>query len=163
MLLVAKDLGHWVTPRNVTWYSHFFLFKYDGNRWKEMFRLLKNALSDIAKKLHPYLLKQNTKYWLAIPIEVHVSCALYKFTHGANMLLCSKFLAIKKKIVALMFWKFVKFLNIVFKSFIRWRKGRVMKVLMTKFKQWCQLLSMQGAIDGTHVHISKPKTPFTKD
>jgi len=22
---------------------------------------------------------------------------------------------------------------------------------------------MQGAIDGTHVHISKPETPFTKD
>ncbi len=134
MLLVAKDLGHKVKPRNVTWYSHFFLFKYYSNRWKEMFRLLKNALSNIAKKLHPYLLKRNTKYWLAIPIEIHVSCALYKLTHGANILLCSKWLAMEKNIVALMLWKFVKFVNIVFKSFIRWPKGREMKVLMTKFK-----------------------------
>jgi hypothetical protein len=79
------------------------------------------------------------------------------------MPLCSKLLAIEKNIVALMFQEFVKFVNIVFKSFIRWPKGREMKVLMTKFKPWCQLLSMQVAIDGTHVHISKPKTPFIKD
>ncbi len=134
MLLVAKDLGHWVKPRNVTWYSHFFFTKYDNNRWTKMFRLLKNALFDIAKKLHPYLLKQNTKYWLAIPIEVHVSCALHKLTHGANMYLCSKLLAIEKNILALILREFVKFVNIVFKSFIRCPKGRKMKVLMTEFK-----------------------------
>ncbi len=79
------------------------------------------------------------------------------------MLLCSELLAIEKNIVALMFRKFVKFVNIVFKSFIRWPKGKEMKVQMTKFKQWCQLLSMQGAIDKTHVQISKPKTPFIEN
>jgi hypothetical protein len=27
---------------------------------------------------------------------------------------------------------------------------------MEDFKQWCDLLNMQGVIDGTHVLISKP-------
>jgi hypothetical protein len=41
---------------------------------------------------------------------------------------------IEKNIVALMLQEFVKFVNIVFESFIRWPKGKEMKVLMTKFK-----------------------------
>jgi len=46
----------------------------------------------------------------------------------------SWFIIIEKNIVALMLREFVKFVNIVFKSFIRWPKGKEMKVLMTKFK-----------------------------
>jgi hypothetical protein len=38
-----------------------------------------------------------------------------------------------------------------------------MEVIMTRFKQWFQLLLMQGAIDGTHVHITKSKTRFAEN
>lgn len=34
---------------------------------------------------------------------------------------------------------------------------------MTRFKQWFQLLLMQGVIDGTHVHITKSKTRFVEN
>jgi hypothetical protein len=61
MLLVVKDLGHWVKPKITTWYSNFRLVEYDDNRWREMFRMLKNALFNIARKLCPHLLKKKTK------------------------------------------------------------------------------------------------------
>jgi len=62
MLLVAKDLGHWVKPKNTTWYSHSFLVKYGDNRGREMFRMLKSALFNIARKLCPCLLKKKKNY-----------------------------------------------------------------------------------------------------
>jgi hypothetical protein len=34
---------------------------------------------------------------------------------------------------------------------------------MKNSKQWCGLLTMYGAIDGTHVLISKPFIPYPKD
>jgi hypothetical protein len=57
MLLVAKDLGHWVKPKSTTWYSHFLLIEYDDNRWREMSKMLKNACFNIARKLCLHFLK----------------------------------------------------------------------------------------------------------
>ncbi len=34
---------------------------------------------------------------------------------------------------------------------------------MEDFKQFCGLPNVQGAIDGTHIIIFKPLTPFSKD
>jgi hypothetical protein len=56
-LLVVVDFWNGLKPKSTTWYSHFFLIEYDDNRWKEMFRMLKNALFDIAKELCAHLLK----------------------------------------------------------------------------------------------------------
>ncbi len=57
MLVVVKDLGHWVKPKNNTQYSHLLLIEYDDNIWREMFRMLNNAYFNIARKLCPHLLK----------------------------------------------------------------------------------------------------------
>ncbi len=32
-----------------------------------------------------------------------------------------------------------------------------------KFKLWCGLLNVQGAIDGTHISILKPEGEYAKD
>jgi len=37
-----------------------------------------------------------------------------------------------------------------------------MQEVMAGFKNWCDLLFVQGAINGTHIAISKPLGPFPK-
>ena len=32
-----EDLGFWVNPRSMTWFSHFLLDWYDDQRWIQMF------------------------------------------------------------------------------------------------------------------------------
>jgi hypothetical protein len=44
---------------------------------------------------------------------------IIKFTHGANMFVCSKLFVTGKNIIALLLQKFVKIVNIVFKGFMR--------------------------------------------
>jgi hypothetical protein len=56
-LLIVVDFWNGFKPKNTTSYSHFLLIEYDDNRWTKMFRMLKNALFDIAKELCAHLLK----------------------------------------------------------------------------------------------------------
>jgi hypothetical protein len=54
-------------------------------------------------------------------------------------------------------------LSTLFSKVFKVTKREEMKVIMIRFQQWFQLLLMQGAIDGTHVHITKPKTQFAEN
>jgi hypothetical protein len=38
-----------------------------------------------------------------------------------------------------------------------------MQIVMVDFKTWCGLLFVQGAIDWTHISITKPSRPFDEN
>ncbi len=92
-----------------------------------------------------------------------MSCVIYKLAQGYNFLNCIKLFAIGKSIVSLVLHEFVAKVNIVFWKLISWPMGLDMCTIMNDFKLWCGLPSVQGAIDGTHLLISKPSMPFLKD
>jgi len=54
-------------------------------------------------------------------------------------------------------------INKMFKNLISWLCGDEMQEVMAGFKNWCDLPIVQGAINGTHITISKPSSPFPKD
>jgi hypothetical protein len=73
----------------------------------------------IVYQLWPMLMKQDTHYQSIIPIEIWVSCAIYKLAHRVNFLICNELFAISKSIMSLMLHEFVEVVNIIFK-FILW-------------------------------------------
>lgn len=64
------DLNQWVKPRSLTWFSRFFLTKFNGDRWVEIFWMTKPTLFGIVKKLRPMLKKLHTKHRKTIFIEI---------------------------------------------------------------------------------------------
>jgi hypothetical protein len=92
-----------------------------------------------------------------------VACSIYKLAHGANFLICSNLFDVGKSTIYLVFHEVVYAINKIFKGLISWPKGDDMQTVMIDFQDWHGLLSMQGAIDGTHVSIAKPLTLFAKD
>jgi hypothetical protein len=40
--LLSQELGHWVKPRNIAWFSRFLLTEFDEERWLENFCMNKN-------------------------------------------------------------------------------------------------------------------------
>ncbi len=54
-------------------------------------------------------------------------------------------------------------INVVFKRLKIWLVGDKMQVVMTKFKNWCGMLSVVGAIDGTHIAITKHFGAFAEN
>lgn len=90
-------------------------------------------------------------------------CSIYKLAHGVNFPICSKLLAMGKSTIYLVLHEVVYTINKIFKNLISWPKGDDMQTIMTDFYDWCGLPSVQGAINGRHVFIAKPSTPFVKD
>jgi hypothetical protein len=51
------DLGYWVKPRSIVWFSRFLLTKYDDDYWVQNFRMTKRILLDIANQVRPMVVK----------------------------------------------------------------------------------------------------------
>jgi len=106
---------------------------------------------------------KNTKCIKAIHVEIRVSCVIYKLAHGYNFVIFIKLFAIGKSIVSLVLHEFVTVMNIVFWKLISWLVEANMCTVMNDFKLRCGLSSVQGAIHGTNLLISKPSMPFLEE
>ncbi len=65
--------------------------------------------------------------------------------------------------MSFVFHEVVFIINKMFRNLISWLCGDEMQEVMAGFKIWCDLPFVQGAINGTHIAISKPLGPFPKD
>jgi hypothetical protein len=116
----------------------------------------KEGVAELCSRLCPHIQKEDTKYRQAVPIEVRVCCCLYKLVQGATMLQCSELFAVGKSTVGLVIREVVAAINRVYAHVIHWPRGQEMREVMLEFKKWCGIPSVHGAIDCTHIGISKP-------
>jgi hypothetical protein len=97
-------------------------------------------------------------------LEIHPcidSCAIKKLALGYNFIICNELFAIGKSIISLVLCEFVVAMNVFFRKLISWLVGLEMHIVMEDLKNG--LPSIQGAINGTHILISKPSyNPFPK-
>ncbi len=127
LLAIGEELGHGVKPQWITWFGHFLLTKYDNKRWIKQFQMSKDTFMDICNQVKPLISKQDMKYKKAIPVEIWVSCAIYKLEEGANILTCNEMLfAIGLSIVVLVFHIVIVAINIVLRELITWLVGNKM-------------------------------------
>ena len=154
--LFTDDLGFWVKPRSTTWFSMFLLTEYDNTRWVQMFWMTKPAVFALTDVLQPIVQRKDTKYRLAIPVVIRVACCLFKLTHGASLLICSEMFAISKSTVSAILREVVHAINDSLRHELSWPIGQRMQETQQKFYDLCGLPRVVGAIDGTHISISKP-------
>lgn len=152
-----EDVSFWVHPRSTTWFSRFLLEQYDDERWVQMFRMSKRAVVALADLLRPHVERQNTKYRIAIPVLIRVACSLFKLTHGASLIVCSEMFAVGKSTVSIMLRDVVNAINDGMREEISWPTGEKLRQVQVDFKRLCGLPAVVGAIDGTHISISKPQ------
>ncbi len=163
LLGLGDELGHWVKPWLVTWFNHFLLTEYENNRWGDLFWMSKYTFMDICNQMRPLISKHDTRYKKASPIEICISCAMYKLAQGANTLTCSELFAIGWSFVAFVICKVVMAINLVCRKLITWPMGDKMQAVMFDLKTWCGMPNVIGAIDGTHISIAKPSNFYYKD
>ena len=101
--------------------------------------------------------KQDTKYWLAIPVVVRIACTLFKLTHGTSLFICIEMFVVGKSTVSVILRDTIKAINNVLRHEISWPMGHKILETQNHFKSLCGLPGIMGAIDGTHIHISKPR------
>jgi hypothetical protein len=76
------------------WFNHFLLTKYENNKWIEHFQMSKYTFMDIYNQVKLLISKHDNRYGKAIPIEIHISCAIYELAHDANILTCNELFAV---------------------------------------------------------------------
>jgi hypothetical protein len=155
--LFDDDLGFWVKPRSTTWVSKFLLEQYDDSRWLEMFRMTKSAVYALADLLRPHVQKQDTKYRMAVPVLVRVACTLFKLIHGASLLICSEMFVVGRSTISLILRDVVCAINDTLRHELMWPTGQRIGEVQDDFFNLCGLPGVVGAIDGTHISISKPR------
>ena len=131
--------------------------EYDDERWSCMFRMTKSSVFELSNLLRPLIQKQNTRYRLAIPVVVRVACTLLKLAHGAGMRLCSELFAIGTSTVSSVVHDTCRAINIALRHEIAWPTGNRLIQVQNDFELMCGLPAVVGAIDGTHISISKPR------
>ena len=99
----------------------------------------------------------NTKFRLAIPVIIQVACCLFKLTQGASLFICSEMFAIGKSTVSAILRDVVHAINDTMRQELTWPTGERLLQTEQNFYDLCGLPGVMGAIDGTHVPISKPK------
>jgi hypothetical protein len=156
-MMFDADLGYWVKPRSTTWFSRFLLEEYGQERWITMFRMTKPAVLALSDLLGPHVKRQDTKYRLAIPALVRVALTLFKLTQGASLLVCSEMFAVGKSTCYAIMRGTVRAINEVLRHEISWPTGERLRQTQYDFQQLCGLPAVAGAIDGTHINISRPR------
>ena len=157
LVLGDNELGYWVKPRSTTWFSRFVIEDYNDERWSSLFRMTKQSVFELSYQLRPLIERQNTKYRLAIPVVVRVACTLLKLAHATNICLCSELFAIGTSTVSNVVHDTCRAINIALRHEISWPTGNRLIDVQNNFKVLCELPAVSGAIDGTHIHISKPR------
>jgi hypothetical protein len=122
-----------------------------------MFRMTKPAVFALSDLLKPHVEKQDTKYRLAIPVLVCVVVTLFKLTHGASLLVYSEMFAVGKSTCSAILRETVWAINDCLCHEIKWPTEERLQQTQPDFQQLCGLPAVVGAIDGTHINISKPR------
>jgi hypothetical protein len=122
-----------------------------------MFRMTKPAVFALSDLLKPHVQKQDTKYHLAIPVLVRIAVTLFKLTHGASLFVCSEMFVVGKSTCSAILRQTVRAINDCLRHEINWPTEERLQEVQRDFQQLCGLPTVAGAIDGTHINISKPR------
>jgi hypothetical protein len=86
-----------------------------------------------------------------------VAVTLFKLIHGTSLFVCSEMFTIGKSTYSAILRQIVRAINDCFRHEINWPTGERLQEVQRDFQQLCGLPTVAGAIDGTHINISKPR------
>ena len=104
-----------------------------------MFRMSKRSIMALADLLKPHVQRQDTRYQLAIPVLIRVACTLFKLSHGASLLICSKMFAIGKSTVSILLREVVNAINDTMCHELTWPSGNRLRDCQADFQTLCNL------------------------
>ena len=158
------DRRFWRHDRRDHWFNSLMenrhLPEYQ-DRWRSLFRLSTASFEHVVNLVRPLMLKRNTNFRQAIPIEQRVAIALWRLATGSTMKTTAEALSVGASTVTEICNEFCECLCNFSEQYIAMPDGReTAERLMQLFKLYedCQIPMVIGAVDGTHIPIIAPRT-----
>jgi hypothetical protein len=105
--------------------------------------------------LRPYIQGQHTHWRESIGVEKKVVVTLFKLMHGVSIPLVADKAALGKSTVHEILRQVCSAISIHFGHLVAWPTGRRLMRIATAFQSKQSLPNCIGAIDGSHIYISR--------
>ena len=171
-LVSLKEIKtYWSANRNKTWFTELWEKRNDENfreSLKEEFRIYPNTFVDIVNLYEGSILKQDTKFRKAVPIEKRVAIALWQLATRDSYRSPGKTFGVAKYTAVSITHDFCEELSSHAADFMQQLSSHAADFplsrkesaeAISKFREYCvrEIQQTVGAIDGTHNGIKAPQ------
>ena len=165
-----KKPSVWTYPRDENWFPDIWqnrvIDDYQGNRWKEDFRMKGSTFANLVAVLTPYLQKRGTRFRLAIPVEKRVAIGVWRLATGNSFRTLSTIFAAGKATAVHIVHEFCSALTRLSETYIKFPRTPIelgMAIPLFKDDVNCKIPQAFASVDGTHIEIMAPDCPSKTD
>jgi hypothetical protein len=152
----------WVDARQQTFWVEIVMGKWLKNpklldeRWMKEFRMAYRQFYKLVDMLSLYIKKQDTNMRVAIPIDKAVAIALHRLGYGGTLYMAGHHLGNSPSTSSKFIHNICKVLETHFYNrYIQIPEGEALQEIMAGFESITGIPYMWGAIDGTHICLTK--------
>ena len=158
-----KKASIWAYPREENWFADMwknrFVDHYQGNRWREDFRMKGGTFAKLVDVLTPYVQKRDTNFRSAIPVEKRVAIGVWRLATGNAFRTIAKTFAVGKATALHIVHEFCEALSRLSSTFVKFPRtplelGKAIHLFKEEVK--FKIPQAFAAVDGTHIEIQAP-------
>ena len=133
-----------------------------NQRYKNQFQMTHAQFEKLVKILALFIKKQDTKFRDAIPVENKLGIVLHRLCQRGSTYRVGNHFGVSAAIVTMFTIDVCKVLvNHFYNTYIKIPDDEILQEIMKGFETLTGILYMWGAIDGTHIRLSrKPKQEY---
>ncbi|XP_063062975.1 uncharacterized protein LOC134455685 [Engraulis encrasicolus] len=147
----------WTYPRSSDWWEHTAM-AYNDEQWLNDFRVSRETFDYLCRALRPALQRRNTSFRLAIPLEKRVAIALYKLASTVEYRTVANLFAVGKTTVVTTVHAFCRaVISYLTPKHIKLPSQAKLAEMADYFETRYGIPQCVGAIDGSHIPITKPQ------
>jgi hypothetical protein len=149
----------WAYPRQSSFTDTYLIGSYSAAMFKNRVRVSKPLFQHLCEQLGPRLHRETTNFRKPIPVETRIAASLYRLGHTCSASIISDMFGIGTSTVSPLLWEFVSAVLEELKSiYVRPPSTEEhLQKLADDFQKIRGILGVIGAIDGSHIPVSKPK------
>ncbi|KAK7925393.1 hypothetical protein WMY93_007703 [Mugilogobius chulae] len=146
----------WTYQRPGNWWQYVHN-NWTDREWQANFRMRQATFYSLCNILRPWLTRQNTKYRLAVPVEVRVGVCIWRLATNLEYRSISHLFGVGLSTCCRITQEVVTAINFVLKpKYIRHPTAAELRVIVQGFRDRWHFPQVAGAIDGTHIKIRAP-------
>ncbi|KAK7896821.1 hypothetical protein WMY93_022146 [Mugilogobius chulae] len=146
----------WTYQRPGNWWQYVH-HNWTDREWQANFRMRQATFYSLCNILRPWLTRQNTKYRLAVPVEVRVGVCIWRLATNLEYRSISHLFGVGLSTCCRITQEVVTAINFVLKpKYIRHPTAAELRVIVQGFRDRWHFPQVAGAIDGTHIKIRAP-------
>ncbi len=161
-----RNRRFWAAPRVGLWEAQFLggdrivgniYADWEDDRYKEHFRLSKDAFYRLHRRYGHLLQRQSTIMRDPVPSDKRLAITLHFLAHGLSFSQLALLYGVgKSTAISIVHATVTVFMEHLVKDSIRFPEGDELGQVLTDFENLSRLPQCAGAVDGTFMHIRKP-------